>query len=158
MTYTHLFHLYCSVNFKSNDESAFGYTYDGLSDQDAKEMVLWRPILDGLANGMCSSITSGHTEGVGCIVQRGSVITLRAILLRHGHTFSVSQWGVIMNEVILPAMQVAIQTDKTPVTNIISESPIVSNLDFFSEPLALPPPVGNEGLLKFAAAAQSVSR
>eukprot|EP00551_Chaetoceros_affinis_P004309 CAMPEP_0203668256 /NCGR_PEP_ID=MMETSP0090-20130426/4937_1 /ASSEMBLY_ACC=CAM_ASM_001088 /TAXON_ID=426623 /ORGANISM="Chaetoceros affinis, Strain CCMP159" /LENGTH=2105 /DNA_ID=CAMNT_0050532651 /DNA_START=189 /DNA_END=6503 /DNA_ORIENTATION=+ len=142
---------------QSNDKSAFGFTYEGLSDEDAKEMVLWRPILDGLAHGMCSSITSGNAGGVGCIVQRGSVITLRAILLRHGHIFSVSQWNVIMNQVILPAMQVAIQTDKTSVTNIISESPLVSNLDFFSEPLALPPPVGNEGLRKFAAAAQRVS-
>ena len=121
-------------------------------------MVLWRPILDGLANGMCSSITSGNSEGVGCIVQRGSIITLRAILLRHGHIFSVSQWGVIMNEVILPAMQIAIQTDDTPVTKIISESPIVSNLDFFSEPLTLPPPVGDEGLLRFGAAAHSFNR
>jgi hypothetical protein len=118
-------------------------------------MVLWRPILDGLAHGMCSSMSYGSTEGAGCIVQRASVITLRAILLRHGHRFSASQWVVIMNEVILPAMQIAIKTDNTHVTKIISESPIVSNLDFFSAPLSLPPPNSNAGLLKFAAAAQS---
>lgn len=143
---------------KTSDSSAFGYTYDGLSNDEAKEMVLWRPILDGLAEGMCSTVSCGNGEGVGCIVQRGSVITLRAILLRHGHRFSASEWTVIMNEVILPAMQKAIETDKTPVTKIISESPIVSNLDFFSEPLTLPPPSDDPGLLEFAAAAQRLSR
>ena len=121
-------------------------------------MVLWRPILDGLAQGICSSVSNGNTEGVGCIVQRGSVIALRAILLRHGHTFSTSQWTIILNKIILPAMQNAIQTDKTPVMKIISESPIVSNLDFFSEPLSLPPFANDPGLLKFATAAQSLNR
>lgn len=121
-------------------------------------MVLWRPILDGLAHGMRSTVSHGNSEGVGCIVQRGSVITLRAILLRHGHTFSMSQWSVIMNKVILPAMQIAIETDKTSITKIISESPIVSNLDFFSEPLFSPPSSNNEGLLKFATVAQNIQR
>lgn len=121
-------------------------------------MVLWRPIFDGLAKGICSTITPGNSEGVGCIVQRGSVITLRAIFLRHGHRFSSAQWRVIMNQVILPAMQTAIETDTTPVTKIISESPIVSNLDFFSEPLTLPPSNSDEGLLKFAEAAHNCNR
>ena len=121
-------------------------------------MVLWRPILDGLAKGMCSTVSTGNSEGVGCILQRGSVITLRAILLRHGHRFSALQWSVIMNQVILPAMQIGIETDTTPVTKIISESPIVSNLDFFTDPLTLPPSSTNEGLLQFAAAAHSLNR
>jgi hypothetical protein len=121
-------------------------------------MVLWRPILDGLAQGMCSKASFGNSEGVGCILQRGSVMTLRAILLRHGPRFSVSQWTVIMNKVILPAIQIAIEMDTTPVTKIISESPIVSNLDFFSEPLPLPPPRNDEGLKKFVVAAQSLTR
>ncbi len=140
------------------DVNAFGYTYTDLSDEDSTEMVLWRPILDGLAAGICSTKSIGNSEGVGCIAQRASVITLRAILLRHGHRFSASQWSVIMNKVILPAMQIAIETDTTPVTKIISESPIVSNLDFFSDPLALPPSGTNEGLLKFAEAAHRLNR
>ena len=143
---------------KCVDKNAFGYSYDGLSTEDCIEMVLWRPILDGLANGICSTITLGNTEGVGCVVQRGSVITLRAILLRHGHRFSSAQWRVIMNQVILPAMQTAVETDTTPVTKIISESPLVSNLDFFSEPLSLPPSNSDEGLLKFAEAAHNLNR
>lgn len=121
-------------------------------------MVIWRPILDGLAKGICSPVSTGNSEGVGCILQRGSVIALRAILLRHGHRFSASQWSIIMNQVILPAMQIAIETDTTQVAKIISESPIVSNLDFFTNPLPLPPSSTNEGLLQFASAAHSLSR
>jgi len=142
---------------QSDDIAASGYTYEGLSDDEAKEMCLWRPLLDGLASGISSNKFGGSSsDGVGCIVQRGSTITLRAILLRHGHRFSANQWSVIMNQVILPSMQVAIENDTTSVTKIISESPIVSNLDFFPEPLPLPPSSADEGLLKFAVAAQSV--
>lgn len=121
-------------------------------------MVLWRPIFDGLAHCMCSEVSHGNSEGVGCIKQRGGIVALRAILLRHGHKFSVSQWKVIMNNVILPAIQVAIENDITPVTRIISESPIVSNLDFFSDPLTLPPPIDNEGLQKFVEVTQHLIR
>mmetsp|Transcript_31336 Transcript_31336/g.37283 ORF Transcript_31336/g.37283 Transcript_31336/m.37283 type:complete len:1900 (-) Transcript_31336:92-5791(-) len=139
---------------QSSDRLAFGYTYAGLEGKEAEEMVLWRPILDGLANGMCSTVQS-KSGGVGCVLQRGSVMTLRAILLCHGQHFSAKQWAIILDQTILPAMQKAAENDSSPVTGIISESPTVSNLDFLVDPLPLPPSPDDEGLKKFALAAQS---
>lgn len=140
-----------------NDPTAAGYTYEGLSDEEALEMVLWRPILDGLAAGICSTAPS-CSGGVGCLVQRGSVITMRAILLRHGSIFSVSQWSVILRQVILPAIQIGAEYDASPVTTITSESPSVSSLDFLNEALPLPPTTDDEGLMKFAELAETDER
>jgi len=136
------------------DPMAPGFTYEGLSDEESLEMAIWRPLLDGLASGMCSS-GSSISGGVGCLVQRGSAMALRAILLRHGKVFSVSQWSAILNYVILPAVQIGAESDSSPVTKISSESPSVSSLDFVGEPLPLPPPCDDEGLQKFAAMTQS---
>jgi len=135
------------------DPVAPGYTYEGLSVEESLEMAIWRPLLDGLAAGMCSSASS-ISGGVGCLVQRGSAIALRAILLRHGGAFSVSQWLAILNFVILPAVQIGAESDSSPVTKISSESPSVSSLDFVGEPLPLPPPRDDEGLDKFSAMAE----
>ena len=142
-----------------NDPSAAGYTYDyeGLSEEEALEMVLWRPILDGLAAGICSTAPSS-SGGVGCLVQRGSVITMRAILLRHGSTFSTSQWAVILTQVLLPAIQIGAEYDASPVISITSESPAVSSLDFLNDALPLPPTTEDEGLLKFAELAETDER
>lgn len=140
--------------FQHSDPTAPGYTYEGLSDEESLEMAIWRPLLDGLASGMCSSASS-ISGGVGCLVQRGSVMALRAILLRHGKVFSVPQWSAILNYVILPAVQTGAESDASPVTEISSESPLVSSLDFVGEPLPLPPPCDDEGLQKFAAMTQS---
>lgn len=137
-----------------NDLMAAGFTYEGLSDEESLEMAIWRPLLDGLAAGLCSSASS-ISGGVGCLVQRGSAMALRAILLRHGKAFSVTQWEAILNNVILPAVQIGVESDSSPVTKISSESPSVSSLDFVGEPLPLPPPQDDEGLQKFAAMAQS---
>ncbi len=112
-------------------------------------MVLWRPIIDGLSAGICASSSSLKGE-MGCFVQRGSVITLRSILLRYGDTFTPAQWKAMINQSILPSMNKAACDDKTPVVKIISESPSVSNLDFLTEPLPLPPGKDDEGLLNFA--------
>mmetsp|Transcript_2992 Transcript_2992/g.4104 ORF Transcript_2992/g.4104 Transcript_2992/m.4104 type:complete len:1856 (-) Transcript_2992:123-5690(-) len=139
---------------QSEDPAGSGFTYDGLSDVEAEEMVLWRPIFDGLAAGICSPVPSIHGD-VGCIVQRGSLMTLRAILLRHGSLFSVSQWVVILKQVILPSIQIAAEYDNSQVTKITSESPSVSSLDFLSDPLPLPPDSEDEGLIKFAMLSQS---
>jgi len=137
------------VSSQSSDPLAFGYTYEGLQPIEAEYMVLWRPLLDGLAAGMCSSAKS-NSGGVGCLVQKGSVMTLRAILLRHGHLFSVAQWSVILRHVILPAIQSAVEFDTSPVVNITSESPLVSSVEFLCAPLPLPPRAADEGLQKFA--------
>ena len=131
-----------------SDAHAPGYTFEGLSQDESLEMALWRPLLDGLASGICSSASS-TSGGVGCLVQRGSTISLRAILLRHGKLFSVAEWSIILQHVILPALQIGAESDSTPVTTIISESPSVSSLDFLGEPLPLPPPCDDEGLQKF---------
>jgi len=137
-----------------SDSVAPGYTYEGLSVEESLEMAIWRPLLDGLATGMCSSASS-ISGGVGCLVQRGSAMALRAILLRHGGVFSVSQWSAILNYVLLPAVQIGAESDSSPVTKISSESPSVSSLDFVGEPLRLPPPSDDEGLHKFSAMTQS---
>ena len=138
---------------QSTDPHGTGYTYDGLSNDEALEMVLWRSLLDGLAEGIKSTLLS-NAGGVGCLVQRGSVLALRAILLRHGHLFSSTQWAVIIDQTILPALQEAAMTDVSPVVSIISESPTVSSLDFLAEPQRLPPPHDDEGLVLFAQQAQ----
>ena len=120
-------------------------------------MVLWRPLFDGLAAGICSSQKS-QSGGVGCLVQRGSVIATRAILLRHGHLFSVNQWRVILNEVLIPAIKKAARNDQSPVVTITSDSPMISNLDFLSNSPPLPPQPDDERLMKFATNAQSEER
>lgn len=139
---------------QSSDPHAPGYTYAGLSEKEALEMVLWRPLLDGLAEGVRSTFPS-ISGGVGCLVQRGSVLALRAILLRHGHVFSSEQWSVILKQTLLPSIQVAAESDVSPVIRITSETPFISNLDFLAESPRLPPPNDDEGLTKFAERAQS---
>lgn len=137
-------------NFQTTDRNVPGYTYEGLTNEEQYQMSLWRPIFDGLAGGICSTVscTSG---GVGCFIQRGSVITLRSILLRYGTLFTPGQWKAIINQSIFPAIESAAKSDSTQVMNIISESPTVSNIDFLTEPLPLPPPVDDGGLIEFAA-------
>lgn len=140
--------------YQCNEPMSSGFTYEGLSEQESLEMALWRPLLDGLASGVCSSASS-ISGGVGCLVQRGSLMALRAILLRHGKLFSINQWSAILNFVILPAMQIGAESDSSPVLKILSDSPSVSSLDFLGEPLPLPPSFDDDGLQKFAAMAQS---
>jgi len=139
---------------QSSDPYAPGYTYEGLSDEEALEMVLWRPLIDGLADGICSSLPSS-AGGVGCLVQRGSVLTLRAILLRYGDTFSTNQWAAILKHSIVPAIKKGAMNDRTTVVTITSESPAVTSLDFLADPLLLPPSPDDEGLLMFATESQS---
>jgi len=107
-------------------------------------MILWRPIFEGLLRGI-SFRAQSNSGGVGCLLQRASIMTLRAILLRHGHQFSVSQWDAILREIIC-AIQCGVESDNSPVTMIVSESPAVSNLDFLSDPLPLPPEPDDVGL------------
>lgn len=140
--------------YQHSDHTAPGFTYQGLTDEESLEMTLWRPLLDGLASGISSAAPS-ISGGVGCLIQRGSVMALRAILLRHGKLFSVPQWLAILNFVILPAVQGGAESDISPVTNILSESPSVSSLDFVGEPLRFPPSCNDEGLQKFAAMLQA---
>ena len=91
-------------------------------------------------------------------MQRGSILALRAIMLRHGSLFSNKQLGVILEQTILPAIQSAVENDRTPVTSIASESPAVSSLDFLAEPLPVPPPTDDDGLLKFEEVVRSGER
>lgn len=111
-------------------------------------MVLWRTLLEGLAAGVRSTLPS-NAGGVGCLVQRGSILALRSILLRHGHMFSTDQWVAILEQTILPAIQAAAESDGSPVVAITSESPSVSSVDFLADPQDLPPPHDDEGLRKF---------
>ena len=136
-------------NSQTSDKELPGYTYEGLNVEEERRMILWRPIFDGLANGISSKVTSNFSA-VGCFVQRGSAITLRSILLRYGTLFSANELKAIMKYSILPAIETAAKNDTSPVLKIISESPTVSNLDFLNEPLPFPPPVDDEGLLRFA--------
>jgi Sec7-like guanine-nucleotide exchange factor len=135
--------------FQSVNSNQPGYTYDGLEGDDALGMVLWRTLLDGLALGIRSTLPS-NAGGVGCLVQRGSVMALRAILLRHGNHFSNSQWKAILIQTLIPAIQIAAESDGSAVVMITSESPSISSVDFLAEPLSLPPDHNDDGLRMFA--------
>ena len=137
-----------------SDPYSPGYTYSNLSDKEALEMVLWRPMLEGLALIMKATVSS-RDGGVGCLVQRGSVLAVRSILLRHGNLFSPNQLEAVLKDTLIPAINQAAQSDHTAVATITSESPAVSNLDFLVEPLPLPPPRYDRGLLKFEEVARS---
>ena len=140
------------MNKKCNDPTALGYTYDGLEGSESEEMALWRPILDGLTSGMCSP-TQSNSGGVGCLVHRASIMTLRAIFLRHGSIFSVNQWSVILGKVLVPAIKLAARNDNSAIVTVVSESPAQSSLEFLSQSLPLPPPIDDDGLQKFAQSA-----
>ncbi|KAG7370181.1 RalF-like Dot/Icm system translocated protein [Nitzschia inconspicua] len=124
------------------------YTYEGLSEEEALAMVPWRTIFDGLAEGVRSREKS-RDGGMGNLIQRGSVLALRAILLRHGKLLSDQQLKAVLEQSILPSFQDAVRHDSSPVTSIASESPAVSSLDFLTVPAALPPLPDDEGLMKF---------
>jgi hypothetical protein len=117
-------------------------------------MVLWRPLLDGLAEGIRSKARSS-ADGLGCLVQRGSIMALRAIFIRHGSVFSIQQWEAILRETILPAIQAAAESEMSPVVGITSESPHLSSIDFLADSLPIPPPPVDPGLQKFEVLAMS---
>jgi brefeldin A-inhibited guanine nucleotide-exchange protein len=130
------------------DPDAPGFTYEGLDETEELEMVLWRPIFEGLAEGIrCTAIS--QAGGVGNMVQRGSILALRAILLRHGSAFTINQLSAVLQQTILPSMQRAVESDHSPVVSITSESPTVSSLDFLTDAMPLPPPPTDPGLMKF---------
>lgn len=140
-----------------SNPNAPGYTYEGLNEEESLDMVLWRHLLEGLAEGIRSPARSSTALGVGCVVQRGSLLALRSILLRHGHIFSIEQWEAILKQTILPIIQSAAESDDTPVIGITSESPSVSSIDFLASSLPLPPPPDDKGLKKFEVYASSDS-
>jgi len=139
------------------DPGSPGYTYEGLSPEEALEMVLWRPLFEGLAEG-AKTTTRSREDGIGNLVQRGSVLALRAILLRHGSIFSDAQLGVVIKETVMPAFQIAVESDTSPIISIASESPSLSSLHFLASPLPVPPACDNEGLLKFELVSQQSDR
>jgi len=130
------------------DPTGPGYTYAGLSDDESLKMALWRPLFEGLAEGIRSTAKTSRS-GVGCLVQRGSILALRAILLRHGHLFSTPELTAVLSETILPAIQAAAESDQSPVVDITSETPAVSNIDFLVDPLPLPPDNDDPALQQF---------
>lgn len=141
--------------FQSEDPDGALYTYDGLSESESLQMALWRPLFEGLAS--CVRCTSRSRAGsVGCLIQRGSVLAIRALLLRHGSLFSVKTLQAILQETVVPAFEEAARKDVSPVISITSESPAVSSLDFLVEPMPLPPPRNDPGLLKFEEVARSM--
>lgn len=130
------------------DSNSPGYTYKGLPDNEALQMVLWRPLFEGLALGIRSSARS-NAGGVGCLLQRSSVLALRAILLRHGHMFTTAQWAAILEQSFLPAIQDGAKHDVSPVVSMLSECPSVSSIDFLVDALPLPPPPDDDFLNLF---------
>lgn len=113
-------------------------------------MGLWRPLLEGLAEGVRSSARSS-AGGVGCLIQRGSILALRAILLRHGELFTTEQLYAILEQTLIPAIQSGAENDFCPVVDITSESPSVSNIDFLVDSPPLPPPPDDIWLMRFEA-------
>eukprot|EP00977_Amphora_coffeiformis_P000144 scaffold37_cov159-Amphora_coffeaeformis.AAC.8 len=142
---------------QTTEPQAPGFTYEGLSDIESLEMVPWRSLLEGLADGVRSNVRN-VVGGVGCLVQRGSILALRAILLRHGHIFSAAQLAAIIEQTIVPAIQAGAESDQSPVVAITSESPAVSSVDFLSESLPLPPPVDDPSLEQFWKELESSSK
>ena len=140
---------------QATDSKSFGYTYEGLDAKESLEMALWRPILEGLADGIRSSFRD-RTGGIGCFVQRGSVLAMRAIILRHGALFSWKQLAAVLTQTIVPAIQDGAESDHSPVVAITSESPAITSLDFLVEQVPLPPPRYDRGLLKFEEVTRSV--
>ena len=122
----------------------------GLTHIENLELVLWRPIFEGLANGIKSTAVTS-ASGVGCLIQRGSVLALRSILLRHGHLLTTMQLGVLLKELIIPAIQQAAECDRSHVSQLASESPSISSIDFLASPSPLPPPHNDPYLQKFSA-------
>lgn len=120
-------------------------------------MTLWRPLFEGLAEGVRSSAKS-NAGGVGCLLQRASLLAFRSILLRHGHLFSSPQLAAILEQTFIPSIQAAAENDRSQVVRIISESPSVSSIDFLVEPLPTPPPPDDESLLAFKALGQPPKR
>jgi hypothetical protein len=109
-----------------------------MSEKESLDLILWRPLFQGLSDGIRSSARTS-ASGVGCLVQRGSVLAFRAILLRHGSLFSSVQLGAILRETILPAIQFAVERDQSHVVILTSESPSISSIDFLVNPPLLPP-------------------
>ena len=135
---------------KVSDPQSSVYTYSGLSNTESLGLALWRPIFEGLATGIKSTAKTS-ASGVGCLIQRGSVLAMRSILLRHGHLFSTSQMEAILKETIIPAIQQAAECDKSHVSLLTSESPSVSSIDFLASPLPLPPSHDDPSIQKFCA-------
>lgn len=133
-----------------SDPCATGYTYSAMAENESLAMVVWRPLFEGLADGVRSTAKTS-SSGFGCLVQRGSILTLRAILLRHGHLFSTSQLAAILRETILPAIQHAAMGDTSAVVAITSESPTISNIDFLVNSPPLPPDNDDPALQQFQA-------
>jgi Sec7-like guanine-nucleotide exchange factor len=142
---------------QTSDPRATGYTYRGLSAKESLEMAPWRPLLEGLAEGVRSNVRN-VVGGVGCLLQRGSILALRAILLRHGHVFSAEQLAAIIEQTLIPSIQAGAESDRSPVTSITSESPAVSSIDFLAESLPLPPPTDDPSLQQFWADLESSSK
>lgn len=120
-------------------------------------MVLWRPLFEGLADGIRSPVRSS-AGGLGCLVPRASLLALRAILLRHGRLFTVEQLCAILEQTVLPAIQESALSDESPVIHITSESPSVSSIDFLADPLPLPPRGDDPKLLLFEASSSTQNR
>jgi hypothetical protein len=142
---------------KTTDPCGLGFTYQGLSEVESLEMILWRPLFEGLAGGL-KSMTATSESGVGCFIQRASILAFRAIILRHGGMFSPSQMAAILSQTLLPAIQEAAMKDASPVVSITSESPLISNIDFLVDCLPLPPAVDDAELLKFQEQSNNLKR
>lgn len=135
---------------KWSDPHSAGYSYSGMSEKECLDLVLWRPLFQGLADGIRASARTS-ASGVGCLVQRGSVLAFRAILLRHGNVFSTVQLGAILRETILPAIQFAVERDQSHAVMLTSESPSISSIDFLVNPPPLPPNHDDPDLQRFGA-------
>jgi hypothetical protein len=143
--------------FQIVDPEVHGYTYSGLSEDESLRMVLWRPIFEGLAKGIRSTAKTSSC-GIGCLVQRGSILALRSILLRHGHMFSTPQLKAILIQTLLPAIQFSAENEQSPVVSITSETPSTTDVDFLVDSLPLPPDPDDANLQKLAALNTSLKR
>ena len=146
---------------QSEDPTVLGYTYKGFeSELDEREspslvqssqlMMIWRPIFDGLATGMVKG-----RGGRLLVIQRACVVTMRAILIRHGSLFDARQWEAILTQSIIPGIQLGALGDSSTCVHLYTQSPLEKNFEFLQDCPPLPPPSDDAHLVECSLNAQS---
>ncbi|GMH75449.1 hypothetical protein TL16_g06769 [Triparma laevis f. inornata] len=143
-----LTHMTSETSFIGGDLG--GVDYLDLEEEESRALMLWKPIIEGLAWGCI------YASGEGMIAQRACVCALRAIFLRHGSMFSSNQIKSIISQTLLPpVLQRLDGKDAIGPILLFTPSPIDFPFLFLrAGPRWLPAP-DDEEFLAAAAAAQS---
>ncbi|GMH65106.1 hypothetical protein TrST_g3433 [Triparma strigata] len=143
-----LTHMTSETSFIGGDLG--GVEYLDLDDNESRALLLWKPIIEGLAWGCI------YASGEGMIAQRACVCALRAIFLRHGDLFSSNQMKSIISQTLFPPVLERLD-GKDAIGPILLFTPSPIDFPFLflrAGPRGLPAP-DDENFLAAAAAAQS---